>query len=90
MDTRHDRHAEVDRLAGHPHFEPAVLRNSLLGDVELGHHLDARDDRAMKLLGYRPHRRLKHPIDAVLDVHGVVAGLDVDITGAPLNGRVDR
>ena len=44
----------------------------------------------MELLADRPHRRLKHTVDAVLHVHGVVAGLDVDVAGAPLNRRVDR
>jgi hypothetical protein len=29
-------------LPGHPHLEAAVLRDALFGDVELGHHLDAR------------------------------------------------
>jgi hypothetical protein len=50
VDARHDRHAEVDRLARHAQLEAAVLRDALLGDVELGHDLDARDDRAVELL----------------------------------------
>ena len=45
VDARHDRDAEVDGLARHAQLEPAVLRHALLGDVELGHDLDARDDR---------------------------------------------
>jgi hypothetical protein len=39
VDARHDRHAEVDRLARHPQPEAVVLRHALLGDVELRHHL---------------------------------------------------
>ena len=90
LHARHDRHAEVDRLARHLQLEAAVLRHALLGDVELGHDLDARDDRAVELLRDRPHRRLQHAVDAVLHVHRVVAGLDVDVARAPLNGREDR
>ena len=77
-------------LPGIAQLEAAVLRHALLGDVELGHHLDARDDRAVELLGDRPHRRLQHAVDPVLHVHRVVLRLDVDVAGAPLDGGVDR
>ena len=90
VDARHDRDAKVDRLARHPDLETPVLRDSLLGDVELRHHFHARDDRAVKLLGDRPHGRLKHAVDAVFHVDGVVAGLDVDVTGSTLYRGVDR
>ena len=88
--ARHDRDAEVDRLARQPQLEAAVLRHALLGDVELRHDLDARDDRAVEALVDRPHRRLQHAVDAVLHVHRVVLRLDVDVAGAPLDGGVDR
>ena len=48
----------------------------------------------MELLGDRPHCRLQHAVNPVLDVHRVVLRLDVDIAGAALNrgvdGRVDE
>ena len=44
----------------------------------------------MKLARDRPHRRLQHAVDAVLDVDRVVAGLDVDVARPPLDRRVDR
>ena len=88
--ARHDRDAEVDGLARHAQAEAAVLRHALLGDVELGHHLDARDDGAVEALGDRPHGRLQHAVDAVLHVHRVVLRLDVDVAGAALDGREDR
>ena len=72
-------------LPGHAQLEAAVLRHALLGDVELRHHLDARDDRAVELLGDRPHRRLQHAVDPVLHVDRVVLRLDVDVAGAPLD-----
>ncbi len=88
--ARHDRDAEVDGLAAHAQPEAAVLRHALLGDVELGHDLDARDDGAVRALGDRPHGRLQHAVDAVLDDHRVVLRLDVDVAGAPLDGGEDR
>ena len=88
--ARHDRDAEVDRLARQPQLEAAVLRHALLGDVELRHDLDARDDRAVEALVDRPHRRLQHAVDAVLHVHRVVLRLDVDVAGAALDRGVDR
>ena len=90
VDARHDRHAEVDRLLGQPELEAPVLRHALLGDVELGHHLDARDDRRVVPLVDRPHGGLQHAVDPVLHVHRVVLGLDVDVARAPLDGRVDH
>ena len=76
-------------LPGMPQLEAAVLRHALLGDVELRHDLDARNDRAMEPLVDRPHRRLQHAIDPVLHVHGVVLRFDVDVAGAALDGAID-
>ncbi len=88
--TRHHRDTEVDRLARDPQLEPSILRHALFGDVELGHHLDARQDRTVEAFGDGTHRRLQHPIDAVLDVDRVVLRLDMDVTGATLDRCVDR
>ena len=71
-------------------LEAAVLRHALLGDVELRHDLDARDDRAVVPLVDRRHRRLQHAVDPVLDVDRVVLRLDVDVARAALDGGVDR
>ncbi len=90
VNARHDRDAEVDRLPRQPQLEAAVLRHALLGDVELRHDLDARDDRAVEAPIDRAHRRLQHAVDAILHVHGVVARLDVDVARPPLNRGVDR
>jgi len=48
------------------------------------------DDRTVKTLVDRPHGRLEHAVDAVLDVHRVVLGLDVDVARPPLNGGEDH
>ena len=94
VDARHDRDAEVDGLARHPQLEAAVLRHALLGDVELRHDLDARNDRAVEALVDRPHCRLQHAVDAVLHVDRVFLRLDMDVARAPLDrtedGRIDQ
>ncbi len=94
MHARHDRDAEVDRLARHPELEAAVLRHPLLGDVELRHDLDARDDRAVKALVDRPHRRLQDAVNPVFHVDGIFLRLDMDVARASLDraveGRVDE
>ena len=90
----HDRHAEVNLppLVAHP--EAAVLGHAPLGDVEVAHHLDARQDGLVPVLGDRGHGVVQDAIDAVLDRHVRVAGLDVDVAGPPLegveHGRVDQ
>ena len=45
VSRRQRRHAYVDRAAGDPEADASVLRQALLGDVELGHDLDARNDQ---------------------------------------------
>src|SRR6185312_13042150 len=45
VDHRDDGDADVDFAALHLHLDAAVLRQSLLGDVEPGHDLQPADDR---------------------------------------------
>ena len=42
---RHRRHAHVHLAVLQPQPDAPVLRNAPLGDVELGHDLEAADDR---------------------------------------------
>ena len=75
-------------------LEAAVLRDALLGDVELRHDLDARNDRAVVPLVDRVHRLVEDAVDAVLDDDDVLLRLDVDVRGAALDrvedDRVDE
>ena len=71
------------------HAETSVLRHAALGDVQLAHDLDTRDDGGVVLLGDGLHGLLQHAVNAVLDDHGVVARLDVNIAGAPLQRGKD-
>ena len=86
---RDDRDAEVDGAAGQAQLEAAVLRDALLGDVELRHDLDAGDDRGVMALVDRIERLVEHAVDAVLDDDFVVAGLDVNVRGPALDGVED-
>ena len=43
----------------------------------------------MKALVDRPHGRLQHAVDPVLDVHRIVLRLDVDVAGAALDRRIE-
>ena len=78
---RQGRDAQVDAAVLDRDADPAVLRHPLLGDVEVAHDLDARDDR-----GDHPLRHVRglaqDAVDAEADAHLVLAGLEVDVGGA--------
>ncbi len=85
---RHGRHAKVELLALHADHDAAVLRQAALGDVELGHDLDARDHRR----GRRRRRRfdfVQHAVDAVAHLQAILERLDVDIRRALLDRALD-
>src|SRR6266581_2806092 len=92
--TRDDRDPEVDVARAQPQLEAAVLRHALLGDIELGHHLEARNEGAVMAPVERLHRRVEHAVDAVLDRDSALVGLDVDVARALGEGvqeqRVDQ
>ena len=90
----HDADAEVDEAALVANAETAVLRDAALGDVELGHDLDAGQDGLVVLARDGRHGLLQHAVDAVLDEERVVEGFEVDIGSAALergeDGGVDE
>jgi len=85
---RHDRDAEVDRAPAHAELEAAVLRDALLGDVELRHDLMREMMVPWCRLSIGPWL-VQDAVDAVLDEDHVFLGLDVDVGGAPLD-RVEH
>ena len=87
VDGGHDGDAEVDEAALVAHAEAAVLRDAALGDVELAHDLDARNDGLVVLARDGRHGLLEHAVDAVLDEQRVVVGLDVDVARRGARGR---
>ena len=89
MDGGHDRDAEIDETAFVADAETAVLGDAALGDVELAHDFDARNDGGVPVLGDRRHGVVQDAVDAVLDDHFLIAGFDVDVAGAALEGVED-
>jgi hypothetical protein len=77
--------AHIDVLVPHAHVEAAVLGQALLGDVHLGHDLDARDQGRLDPLG-RGEQVVEDPVHAVAHGEAVLVGLEVDVAGA----RLDR
>ncbi len=94
VDGRHDRHAEIDQAVLVAHAEAAVLGHAALGDIQFRHHLDARNDGGVPVLGNGRHRVMQNAVDAVFDGYFLIAGLDVNIAGAPFerveNGGIDQ
>ena len=82
---RKNRHAQVDRGLAEMELDTTVLRQTPLGDVELGHDLDAGDQRGGEGLGNLLHL-VEHAVDAVAQLELVFEGLEVDIAGLVLNG----
>ncbi len=65
--------------------DAAVLRQALLGDVELGHDLQARDQRRVqRLVGL--HHLAQRAVDAKAHRARALVGLDVDVARAVLGG----
>ena len=94
MNGGHDGDAEIDQAAFVADAETAVLRDAALGDVELAHDLNAREDGGLPVLRDGGHGVVQDAIDAVLDGDFLVARFDVDIGGAALerveDGGVDQ
>ena len=67
MHRRHDADAEVDQTPLVAHAETAVLRHAAFGDIQLAHHLNARQDRLVVLPCNGCHCLLQHAVNAVLD-----------------------
>ena len=69
--------------------ETAVLGDAALGDIELAHDLDARNDGGVPVLGDGRHGVVEHAVDAVLDDDFLIARFDVDVARAALEGVED-
>ena len=62
-----------------------VLRQAALGDVQVGHDLEARNHRQGQVLGRRRHF-VEGAVHAVADLELVLEGLEVNVAGAVLHG----
>ena len=70
--------------------ETPVLRNPVLGDVEIGHDLDARDKRGLIGGVEGTQRAHQHAIDAEIDRHAIGAGMDMNVARLLLQRGADR
>ena len=86
---RQRRDTEVDALAAVDDRHAAVLRAAALGDVDLAHDLETRDDAVLDALGGVLHL-VQHAVDAVADGELTLTGLDVDVGRAILDRLRDR
>ena len=89
VDRRQNRDAQIEIFSRHAHAHAAVLRQPALGDVEVGHDLDARDHRRGKAFRRRLHI-VQHAVDAVPDGETVLERLDVDVGRAHVEGVRDQ
>ena len=86
---RHGAHAQVEFLALHAQHDAAVLRQAALGDVELGHDLDAADHGGGEV-GRRALAFVQHAVDAVAHFQAVLERFDVDVRRTQLDRALDH
>ncbi len=84
VDQRQRHHADVHAPSVDGQREATVLGHALLGDVEVGHDLDARDD-AHRHAALDGGGRRQHAVDAEQHLGVALLGVDVDVGGALLD-----
>jgi hypothetical protein len=83
--ARQRGNAHVDRARADAQGDAPVLRQPLFGDVEVGHDLQARDQRGMqRTIGL--HHFAQRAVDAKAHGRGALVGLDVDVARAVARG----
>ena len=63
---RQGRNPHIDRLAADPQGDPAILRQTLFGNIDLCHDLDTLNQRGVHRL-LRPHYITQTAVDAEAD-----------------------
>ncbi len=87
VDHRDDGNAQVDLAIGDLQPDAAVLRDALLGDVEMAENFDARNDRRVKSANLRRNNSLPAArIDAIAHAKLIFERLDVHIARPKLQG----
>ena len=86
--SRQGRDTQVDLLVADADIEAAVLGNPSLRDVHAAHDLDAGQDRGLQLSGNR-ESFAQDTVDAHADLEFGLPWLDMDITGALIDGALD-
>jgi hypothetical protein len=89
MAGRHGGDADVDLGIAEPRAETAVLGQPPFGDVEIGHDLDARDDRRIVVRRWsRPF--LQHAVAPVAQLDLAAIGLEMNVAGAELHAHLQK
>jgi len=88
VDAWQGDNAHVDVATLHRQAHPAVLGQAALGDVQLRHDLDARDDAGDHPLGHGGGAR-HHAVDPEAHLEVAAVGLEVDVRRAALGGLGD-
>ena len=78
------RDADVDAVAAEGELDPAVLGQPALGDVEVGHDLDAAGDRRGQV-ARRRDQLVEHAVDPVPHLVLFLERLEVDVRGLVLD-----
>ena len=90
VDRRHGGHTHIYFLALDPQADPSILRQAFLGDIHVGHHLDARDNRRLEPLQLRRHRGLvQHAVYPIANPQLGFHGLEMDVGSTILIGFPD-
>ena len=89
VDGRHGRHADVVFALGDAQPGAAILRQALLGDVEVGENLETRDRGAAQFAG-QPLTLLQQAIDAMANDHVAARRFDVEVGGACGGGLTEQ
>ena len=74
------RDPEIHHLPVHPRRRAAVVWAERIGDVELGPHFDAADQRRAGG-GGKSHHLTQYAVDPVADHHAALGGLRVNVAG---------
>ena len=85
----HRGRADVERTTAPDEVDAAVLREAMLGDVEVRHDLDARQHRG-PLTDRDGRGVLQEPVDTEAHQQAVGGRLEVDVAGASCDGPVDQ
>ena len=80
--TRQGADPEIHFAAAEHAADPAVLGQAPLGDVQIGHDLEAGGDCRCEPLRECFNMLPQYAIDAEADVQGMVLGFDVNVAGA--------
>ena len=73
-------HAQIDRMPAHGQANSPVLRHAPLGNVQIGHHLDARGN-GKRQVTRRRHHLVQYPVRPNANLELVLEGLEMQVAG---------